>query len=418
MKVAVIGGGSTYTPELIEGLALWQLRGGPTQVSLHDIDSTRLALVAGFSARMAAALNSGLEVEAQPDFDAAVKGADLVVFQIRVGGQQARHEDIRMGLDRGLIGQETTGVGGFAKALRTIPVVLDMARRVREANPRAWIINFTNPSGIITEAICRFATTRCIGLCNVPTEFQMDVARHLRVAAEDVVLDWIGLNHLGWVRRILVRGQDMLPHLLESFDSEHGPKNIPDLDYPRGFLRALGMIPSSYCRYYYMPDHMLAELRRKPRTRAEEVMEIEDKLLKYYADPASMVKPMLLSERGGAWYSRIAVEVMAALGSTEPRRLIVNTLNRTAIEELPGDASIEIPCMISSADVVPLPAGEMDERIMGLIRQVKSYERLTVQAAVTRDSDLALMALVANPLVPSVSLATDVLQALKKRNIL
>ncbi|MBM4353298.1 MAG: 6-phospho-beta-glucosidase, partial [Deltaproteobacteria bacterium] len=200
MKVAVIGGGSTYTPELIEGLALWQLRGGPRLVTLHDTDAERLGLVAGFSSRMAAALNSGLAVEIQPDFDKAVEGADFVVVQIRVGGQQARHEDIRMGLDRGLIGQETTGVGGFAKALRTIPVVLDMARRIREANPRAWIINFTNPSGIVTEAICRFATTRCIGLCNVPTEFQMDVARYLRVAAEDIVLDWVGLNHLGWVR--------------------------------------------------------------------------------------------------------------------------------------------------------------------------------------------------------------------------
>jgi 6-phospho-beta-glucosidase len=418
MKVAVIGGGSTYTPELVEGLALWQLRGGPGHVSLHDIDAARLSVVSAFSARMSAALNSGLVVEVQPDFDKAVEGADFVVFQIRVGGQEARHEDIRMGLDRGLIGQETTGVGGFAKALRTIPVVLDMARRVREANPKAWIINFTNPSGIVTEAICRFATTRCIGLCNVPTEFQMDVARHLRVAPEDVVLDWVGLNHLGWVRRILVRGEDALPYLLETFDSERGPKNIPDLDYPRGFLKALGMVPSSYCRYYYMPDQMLSELRRKPRTRAQEVMEIEERLLAYYRDPVNVVKPLLLSERGGAWYSRIAVDVMAALGAAEPRRLIVNTLNRGSFEELPGDASVEVPCLVNAADVVPLPLGEVDERILGLIRQVKSYERLTVQAAVTRDPDLALMALVANPLVPSVSLAADVLQALKKRSIL
>lgn len=418
MKVAVIGGGSTYTPELIEGLALWQLRGGPRLVTLHDTDAERLGLVAGFSSRMAAALNSGLAVEIQPDFDKAVEGADFVVVQIRVGGQQARHEDIRMGLDRGLIGQETTGVGGFAKALRTIPVVLDMARRIREANPRAWIINFTNPSGIVTEAICRFATTRCIGLCNVPTEFQMDVARYLRVAAEDIVLDWVGLNHLGWVRRILVRGQDMLPYLIESFDSEHGPKNIPDLDYPRGFLRALGMVPSSYCRYYYQPDRMLAELRRQPKTRAQQVMEIEEKLLRYYADPTSTTKPMLLSERGGAWYSRIAVEVMAALGAAEPRRLIVNALNRSALEEIPGDASIEVPCMIGSAGVQPLPVGEVDERIIGLIRHVKAYERLTIQAAVTRDPDLALAALVANPLVPSVSLAADVLEALKRRRII
>lgn len=418
MKITVIGGGSTYTPELIEGLALWQLRGGATHVTIHDIDTVRLAAVAGFSVRMAKALNSDLVIEAEPDFDAAIANATFVVFQIRVGGQAARHEDIMMGIDHDLIGQETTGVGGFAKALRTIPVALEMARKVRDVNPNAWIINFTNPSGIVTEAICRFATTRCVGLCNVPKEFQMDVARHLRLDADQVKLDWVGLNHLGWARRIIIDGRDVLPELIDSLESAYGPKNIPDLEYPRGFLKALRMVPSSYLRYFYAPQEMLASIKAADKTRAQEVMELEEKLVEYYLDETTCLKPALLAERGGAWYSRIAVEVMEALLCPEPAELIVNTLNLAALEGLPGDASVEIPAEISSKGIKPLPVGDVEESIMGLIRQVKSYERLTIEASIGNDIDKALLALIANPLVPTVQKAIDVLAAVKQRGLL
>jgi 6-phospho-beta-glucosidase len=418
MKVTVIGGGSTYTPELIEGLSLWNLHGGPDEVVLHDIFPDRLEVVSGFSARMAARLNSGLKVTAEPDFRTAIDGADFVVFQIRVGGQKERHEDIRMGLDLGIIGQETTGVGGFAKALRTIPAVLEMARAIRDHNPNAWIINFTNPSGIVTEAIIRFATTRCVGLCNVPKEFQMDVARHLRMEADKVRLDWVGLNHLGWARRIFVDGRDVLPQLVESLSGDYGPQNIPDLDYPKGFLSALRMIPSSYVRYYYLPDRMLEELQQRPQTRAEDVMDIEEQLLDYYKDQSNCDKPMALSERGGAWYSRIAVEVMESLSSSTPKNLIVNTLNLGTIDGLPGDASIEVPAEVSTKGIAPIHIGEVEECIMGLIRQVKSYERLAIAAAVSRDKDKALMALMANPLVPSADKAIEVLKRLQIRDLI
>jgi len=418
MKVTVIGGGSTYTPELVEGLALWQLKGGPEEVCLHDIDAGRLKKVAGFSARMSRALNSDLKVTAESDFDAAIDKASFVVFQIRVGGQEARHDDIRMGVDRGLIGQETTGVGGFAKALRTIPAILDMVRKVRDTNPEAWIINFTNPSGIVTEAICRFATTRCVGLCNVPKEFQMDVARHMRVEEEEVEVDWVGLNHLGWARRILVKGRDVLPYLIKALESDYGPKNIPDLEYPDGFLSALGMLPSSYVRYFYMPDAMLQKIKEKPKTRAEEVMEIEEQLLDYYGDESNSDKPMLLSERGGAWYSRIAVDVMEALRRPEPMKLIVNTPNLGAMEGLPGDASVEIPCHVSAEGVTPLAVTQVEESILGLMRQVKSYERLTIEAAIGKDENKVLMALLNNPLVPSIEKAQEIVEALKARGIL
>jgi 6-phospho-beta-glucosidase len=418
MKIAVIGGGSSYTPELIEGLALWSASGGPREVALFDVDRKRAEIVAGFSGRMARHLHSSLKVSVASDLDEAIENAAFVVLQIRVGGQLERHNDIVMGLEQDLIGQETTGVGGFAKALRTIPVVLDIARRVRDQVPKAWIVNFTNPSGIITEAICRFATTRCVGLCNVPKEFQMDVARHLRLGADEVQLDWVGLNHLGWARKIIVNGRDVLPHLLQTLDSGYGPKNIPDLEYPEGFLSALGMLPSSYCRYYYLPDLMLKELKGRKKSRAEEVMAIEEDLFKYYEDVSNSMKPVALTERGGAWYSRIAVEVMEALESESPRNLIVNTANLGAIEGLPGDASVEVPAMVSRDGVKPIMIGEVEEAIMGLIRQVKSYERLTIEAAIGRDKKKALLALMANPLVGSAEQALKVLASIQSRGIL
>jgi len=418
MKIAVIGGGSTYTPELIEGLAMWELAGGPSRVVLQDIDRERLDVVTRFSGRMAAGLSSKLIVESTTSFEDAVDRAQFVIIQIRVGGQKARHEDIRMGLERNLIGQETTGVGGFAKALRTVPVVVDMARRIRDTNPTAWIINFTNPSGIVTEAVCRLATTRCVGLCNVPKEFQMDVARHMRVEPEQVELDWVGLNHLGWARRVLVEGRDIVPYLVERLGKPGAPKNIPDLDYPKGFLKALQMLPSSYVRYYYAPDEMLQKLVAAPRTRAQEVMEIEEKLLDYYRDEANNSKPLLLSERGGAWYSRVAVEVMTALTRETASRLIVNTLNRGAIEGMQVDACVEIPAQVSAKGVFPIRIGEVEESIFGLMAQVKAYERLTIDAAMDRNRSKALMALLANPLVGGVGKAMEVLEAVKNRGLI
>ncbi len=418
MKVAVIGGGSSYTPELVEGVALWSASGGPREVTLFDLDQKRAEIVAGFSGRMARHLHSSLKVNVATSLDEAIENASFVLLQIRVGGQKERHNDIMMGLEQGLIGQETTGVGGFAKALRTIPVVLDIARRVRDRAPNAWLVNFTNPSGIITEAICRFATARCVGLCNVPKEFQMDVARHLRVGSDEVKLDWVGLNHLGWARKVFVNGRDLLPQLLQTLDSGYAPKNIPDLEYPEGFLSALGMLPSSYCRYYYLPDLMLKELQGQKKSRAEEVMAIEDELFTYYRDESNDVKPVALTERGGAWYSRIAVEVMEALESETPRNLIVNTANLGAIEGLPGDASVEVPSMVSREGVKPIVIGEVEEAILGLIRQVKSYERLTIEAAIGRDKRKALLALIANPLVGSAEQALKVLASIQRRGIL
>lgn len=421
MKVAIIGGGSTYTPELLDGLARRGPELGVERVVLHDVRADRLEPVAGFCARLAAALGSSLRVEHTLDRAAALDGAAFVVNQIRIGGQEGRHEDIRLGLDRGLLGQETTGVGGLAKALRTIPAALTLAEEVAARCPQAWLLNFSNPSGMVTEALLRHSGLgRVVGLCNVPIEMHMEVAALLGRPKHEVELDWVGLNHLGWLRRVVVDGVDILPGFIGQIESGvAGPSNIPELRYPPGFLEALGAIPSSYVRYFYAPEDMLSVLRHQQRSRAQEVMALEERLLEVYADPDEHDLPGLLSERGGAWYSRLAVDVMEALRADEPSVHIVNTSNRGVIAGLPDDAVVEVPCQISrEGGVVPSPRGAVCESIAGLMQQVKAYERLGVAAAVERDRAKAYLALVAHPLVPDVKAARSVLDALIERELI
>lgn len=420
MKVAVIGGGSSYTPELMHGLAARAEQVGIRQVVLQDTREDRLGPVTTFCQRLAEAAGTGIEVASTTDLDEALKGADFVVIQIRVGGQEGRHEDIMLGLRHGIVGQETTGVGGFAKALRTIPVVLDIVRRASELCPDAWILNFTNPAGLVTEAIHHHGTSRCVGLCNVPIEMHMEIAKILGRDPADVELDWVGLNHLGWVRRVLVDGVDILPGILSQIDAGvPGPANVPEIDYPDGFLKALGMIPSSYVRYFYMTEQMLGEIKSKPLTRAQEVAEIEAELLRLYADPSTEpVLPEPLSKRGGAWYSRLAVDVLAALASDEPTVHIVNTINDDSVISLPHGATVEVPCSISSAGVVPHDCGKIEPSIAGLMAQVKAYEQLTIKAAVERDRDAALLALANNPLVGGVDTARAVLDDIIERGLI
>ncbi|MGB0591024.1 MAG: 6-phospho-beta-glucosidase [Myxococcota bacterium] len=419
MKVTIVGGGSTYSPELVNGLAGRAGALGLSEVVLQDPREDRLGPVGAFCARMVSAMGAPVTVRTTTSLDEALDGADFVVVQIRVGGQQGRHEDIRLGLDRGLIGQETTGVGGFAKALRTIPVVLDIAEQIRERCPDAWLLNFTNPSGMVTEALLRAGHTRTVGLCNVPIEMHMDIAKVLDRPVEDVTLDWVGLNHLGWVRRVLVDGRDVLPGLLEDIEAQvPGPANLPELGYPDGFLRALGALPSSYVRFFYAPDAMLESIQSNTLTRAEEVMVLEEELLTIYADPESTALPAALSKRGGAWYSRLAVEVIQALQGDEPTVHIVNALNGGSLPGVPVDASVEVPCKLSRHGVEPVDSGAVDPALLGLIQAVKAYEQLGIEAALTGDPDAAFKALVAHPLVPDAHVAADVLKALTVRGLI
>jgi 6-phospho-beta-glucosidase len=411
MKLAVIGGGSTYTPELFEGLIAREAEIGLTEVILEDIDPERLTPVAGFCARMAAAAGAGFTVSSTTDLDQAVSGADIVITQIRVGGQQARLRDEQIPLKYNLIGQETTGPGGFAKALRTIPEILKIAERIKLLAPDAWVVNFTNPSGIITETLIRHGGVKTVGLCNIPMEMKIETAGALGVDQSRVELEYIGLNHLGWIRGIKLDGNDITDTILAGFKGGMIPANIPELDFGTDFYNAIGMIPSPYLEYYYATDEMLARLKTE-KSRALVVMDLEKDLFAIYRDPSQHTKPELLSQRGGAWYSRVAIDVISALLGNEPQRHVVNAINGDTIPELPADAVIEAPAMISRHGVKSLPARRLPEEIVGLVRLAKAYERLTIEAATGRSRRKALMALINNPLVRTISAARSILDEL------
>ena len=412
-KLAVIGGGSSYTPELLSGLIQHPLPN--LSIQLYDPNQDRLTPVVGFCQRMARKQGVDLAIEGASSLEACLQGADFVVVQLRVGGQQERHQDIRMGLDRGLIGQETTGVGGMAKALRTLPVMLEIAQKMEELCPQAWLINFTNPAGLITEGLYRFGRKKVVGLCNVPIEMQMDLSEYFQVDSRDLHLDWVGLNHLGWVREVWVKGENRIEEIVQEMEGGQ-LSHLPEVEYPEGFLSNLGMIPSSYLSYFYAPDQMMKELLDAPQTRAEVVQEIEQDLFNLYRDPSCDVLPELLKKRGGAWYSRLAVQVLHALNSDQPEILIVNTANQGTIKALPDDASIEVACKVSKAGIEPLDLKPPNEEIMGLMCQVKAYERLTIEAVVERSPRKAYMALMAHPLVPSASEAQWMMNRLEQRN--
>ncbi|NMB11677.1 MAG: 6-phospho-beta-glucosidase [Firmicutes bacterium] len=407
MKIAVIGSGSTYTPELVEGLIAHGSELGLKSLYLMDINSERLRVVGGLVGRMVAKAGNSFRVELTESRREAVAGADFVLTQLRVGGQQARHTDTILCLEENLIGQETTGPAGFAKALRTIPVMLDICKDMRELAPNAWLINFTNPSGIITEAILKYGGVRGIGLCNIPIGIQTRIAQQFQVDHEAVDLEYVGLNHLAWVRKIWVNGQDVSAQVLSS--EQYQAANIPELSLPKEFLGALGMVPNSYLRYFYLTDEMLRDLKAREKTRAQQVMEIEAALLEKYEDSHLADKPEELSKRGGAHYSTAAVSLIRSIVGNAEKHHIVNVQNNGAIVDLPPEAVIEVNASVDSRGAHPLAVGRLEPEIRGLIQHVKAYEELTVEAAVHSDYSKALLALANNPLVDSVNKAKRLL---------
>jgi 6-phospho-beta-glucosidase len=407
MKIAVIGAGSTYTPELLEGLLQEAEVLALQEVCLHDINGERLEIVGGLVERMVKAQGSPFQVKRTLDRVEAVAGADFVLTQIRVGGQEARAVDTKICLAEGLIGQETTGPVGFAKAMRTIPVMLEICRDLRTHAPGAFLINFTNPAGIITEAVLKHGGVKAIGLCNVPFGMQAAVAEECGTVPEEVELDYVGLNHLAWVRRIYVKGQDRTEELLAKGFGK--PANIPELAWNSDFQRALAMKANSYLDYFYLQDEMLARLQAQPKTRAEVVMEIETALLEQYKNPELRSKPKELEKRGGAHYSTVAVSLIRDICLNSGRKHIVNVRNSGALPELPPEAVIEVPAVVDAKGAVPLAIGRLEPQIRGLIQHVKAYEELTVEAAVTKDYGTALLALTTNPLVTSINKAQRIL---------
>ncbi|MEU2441145.1 6-phospho-beta-glucosidase [Streptomyces rubradiris] len=397
MKLTVVGGGSTYTPELVDGFARLRDTLPIEELVLVDPAADRLELVGGLARRIFARQGHAGRIVTTSDLDAGVDGADAVLLQLRVGGQAAREKDETWPLECGCVGQETTGAGGLAKALRTVPVVLDIAERVRRANPRAWIIDFTNPVGIVTRALLR-AGHRAVGLCNVAIGFQRKFAALLDTAPAEVHLAHVGLNHLTWETGVRLGGpdgEDVLPRLL----AEHGDAVAADVRLPRPLLESLGVVPSYYLRYYYAHDEVVRELRTKP-SRAAEVAAMERELLAMYGDPALDEKPALLAKRGGAFYSEAAVDLAAALlgGGGSPYQ-VVNTLNRGTLPFLPDDAVIEVQAAVGPEGPAPLPVPALDPLFAGLIANVTAYEDLALDAALRGGRDRVFRALLAHPLI-------------------
>jgi 6-phospho-beta-glucosidase len=407
LKVAVIGGGSTYTPELVQGFAARSERLPMDDLVLLDPDAERLEVVGGLARRMLDRAGFEGRLSLTGRREEALEGADFVIVQLRIGGQAQRVVDERLPLEFGCIGQETTGPGGFAKALRTVPVVLELAEETaRRGAPGAWLVDFTNPVGIVTQALLDEGH-RAIGLCNVAIGMQRRFAAHLGVEPDRIELEHVGLNHLSWLRGLRVDGVDRLPELLER-DAEALAEEV---ELPVELVRQLRAVPSYYLRYYYLTHEVLDAQRRGP-SRAEQVMEIERELLELYRDPTLDTKPELLEHRGGAFYSEAAAQLVASLHAGTGDVQVVDLRNQGALPDLPDDAVVEIPARIDRDGAHPLPLGPLPPVLLGLIQQMKAYERLTVAAATSGDRGLALEALLANPLVRDYQVAAPLLDAL------
>ena len=411
VKVAVVGGGSTYTPELVEGFVTRGDRLPVDELVLLDIDEDRLSIVGSLAERMVRKAGWPGSVRLTQRRDEALEGADFVVVQLRVGGQAARQTDETIPLRFDCIGQETTGAGGFAKALRTVPVVLELAEETaRRGAPGAWFVDFTNPTGLLTQALLDEGH-RALGLCNVAIGFQRRFAAHFGVEPERVRLDHVGLNHLSWGRAVFVDEIDRLPEILE----RSAELVAEETDMPVDLIRAVGAIPSYYLHYYYLTSEVL-EYQRGHRTRAEEVMEIEAGLLELYKDPTLDTKPKLLEERGGAFYSDAAAALIASLSAGTGDVQVVNVRNAGAIPNLPDDDVVEVSCTVDREGAHPLPTGPLAPEMLGLVEHAKAYERLTIDAAKSGDRGVALKALMTNPLVREYGIAVPLLDALLDAN--
>ncbi len=402
MKLAIIGGGSSYSPELIDGL-FERIDAIPVdELWMMDTDAERLETTSGLARRMSASHGSPFEINATTDLEAAVDGARFVITQIRVGRMQARIADERSGLRNGIVGQETTGIGGFACALRTIPRVLEVARAMESRSPDGVLVNFTNPSGIITEALVRHSPITSVGLCNVPIGIFMELVEHLGWELDKIELDYTGLNHLSWVRRFMYCGVDRTSDAMEMFIKRADQEwEQPDVcENMRGAMRRLGMLCNPYLQYYYSTQAVLEHLSSKEKTRGEEVVEVERVLFEKYAREDLHDKPPELEKRGGAHYSTAAFQLIEAIQQDSRDRQIVCCRNAGAVPGFDDNAVLEVPAVIDGTGARAIPQPPPQHSIRGLMQTIKAYETMTVEAAVTGDRDAAFLAMLTHPLLP------------------
>jgi 6-phospho-beta-glucosidase len=406
LKVAVIGGGSTYTPELVHGFLTRQDEFPLDELWLMDIDPQRLEIVGGFVKRMASENGANFRIHLSLDQKDSISDASYVITQMRVGQMDARRNDEYLGKRYGLIGQETTGVGGMAKALRTIPVVLNVASDIQALAPHALLVNFANPAGLVTEALFRYAPdVSCVGVCNASITIKMEILNKLnewlgtKIQPQDVQIKTLGLNHLTWFYGFEVNGHEYWPQIMAGMIEEM--KGEDDLFFDPNTLQALQMLPNYYLRYYYYTDKMLEKQAHWPPSRAEEVQVIEEDLLKIYRDKERSQLPQELMARGGAYYSTVATQLLNAHYNDLDEIHVLNVRQNGAVPDWNDDWVLELPCRVSNIGIQPLPAEPLPLVCESLIAQVKAYEILTAQAAVTGDRIAAYQALLAHPLGPT-----------------
>ncbi|MEG2290947.1 MAG: 6-phospho-beta-glucosidase [Clostridium sp.] len=418
LKIVTIGGGSSYTPELIEGFIKRYNTLPVSEIWLVDIEEgkEKLNIVYELANRMVEKAGVPIKIYATIDRAEALKDADFVTTQIRVGGLAARILDEKIPLKYKVIGQETNGAGGLFKALRTIPVILEVAEEMKKLCPNAWLINFTNPAGMVTEAILKYGKTKkVIGLCNVPIHMEMNIAKALEVEPKRIRVDFAGLNHMVYGLNVYLDGVKITEKVIDTIlhsDVSMTMKNIIDLDWEKDFIKALKIIPCPYHKYYYKTDEMLNnELREAESsgTRAEVVKKVEEELFEIYKDQNLDVKPPQLEKRGGAYYSDAACRLIDSIYNDRKDIQVVNTRNNGAISDIPKDSAVEISCVITKDGPVPCVVGELPIATQGLIKQIKTFEILSVEAAIEGSYDKALLAMTINPLVPSDTLAKKIL---------
>lgn len=408
IKIVTIGGGSSYTPEFVEGLIKRYDELPVRELWLVDIEAgkEKLEIVGNLAKRMVKKANISMDVHVTLDRREALKDADFVTTQLRVGLLDARIKDERIPLQYGMVGQETNGAGGLFKALRTIPVLMEIAEEIQELCPNAWLINFTNPAGIVTEALINYSKhKKVIGVCNVPVHMKMIFARLMNVPPEQVLIKFAGLNHMSYGLDIVVNGESRLDEALELIsdpEEQFSMKNIAPIPWEPAFIKALGFIPSPYHRYFYKTKEILQkqlEEFKRGTIRAEVVKELEKGLFDLYRDENLAIKPPQLEKRGGAYYSDVACNLISSIYNDKGDIQTLNVRNNGAITDLPDDAVVEVNCVVTKQGPIPLTVGSLPVAINGLIQQIYSFTKLAIEAAVAGSYEKALLALCINPLI-------------------
>ena len=415
--LAVIGAGSSYCPELMQGLIRRRETLPLDELRLTDIDPTRLAVVGEFCERVLLSYGLSPRITRSTDLGRALDGADYIVTQIRAGKLEARIRDEKIPLAYGMIGQETTGIGGFVNALRTIPQMERIAEAVERYAPGAWLINFSNPSGIVTEYLCNHTNIKAVGLCNLPIGTQERIAKLLGLPMERVRLETVSLNHCGAITAVWVDGQNVLPQLLAPRSLDLAEENDAWVKNYRPIIELLGAIPNDYLQYFFHRERKLLELSAAPQTRGEACVEIESRLFSYYADERNTAVPAMLSERGGHLYSEAAIALIASLSGAAPGHHVVDVQNLGTLGFLANDCVIETSCFVERNSIRRNPIRSAANPVLSsLLIAVKEYEQLAVHAALSGDRAAALRALACNPITADLDQCAPCLEEMLAQN--